>query len=130
LAGAEYVAKCNLSYPASEIPYTFYNNCADARQYALTISGRGRIGWPVWELLYNHYVVLRGLSAPNTKEMTELVRPELGNKDHFGYGTLTFTLNESASPARPLPIPPVPTGVKAEAGVSRVFLNWNKSPND
>jgi hypothetical protein len=130
LAGAEYVAKCNLSYPASEIPYTFYNNCSDARQYALTISGRGRIGWPIWELIYNHYAVRGGLTAPYTKKMTELVRPEIGNKDHFGYGTLTFTLNESASPARPHPIPPVPTGVKAEAGVSRVFLNWNKSPND
>jgi hypothetical protein len=130
LAGAEYVAKCNLSYPASEIPYTFYNNCAEARQFALTINGRGRIGWPVWELLYNHYVVLRGLSAPYTKKMTELVRPERGDKDHFGYGSLTFTLSADASPMPPLPVPPVPKGLSATAGVSRVFLQWEKSPDD
>ncbi|HEX9047889.1 MAG TPA: alginate lyase family protein [Verrucomicrobiae bacterium] len=130
LAGAEYVAKCNLSYPAAEIPYTFYNNCSEARQFALTINGRGRIGWPVWELIYNHYAVRRGLSAPYTKKMTELVRPELGSRDHFGYGTLAFTLTASASPASPHPIPPAPTGLKAAAGVSRVFLNWDKSPDD
>ncbi|HZI32834.1 MAG TPA: hypothetical protein VFF11_10870, partial [Candidatus Binatia bacterium] len=130
LAGAEYVAKCNLSYPASEIPYTFYNNCADARQFALTINGRGRIGWPVWELIYNHYAVLRGLPAPYTKKMTELVRPETGSWDHFGYGTLTFTLRADASPMPPHPVPPVPEGLSAAGGVSRVFLRWEKSPDN
>lgn len=130
LAGAEYVAKCNLSYPASGIPYTFYNNCADARQFNLTINGRGRIGWPVWELIYNHYAVLRGLPAPYTKKMTELVRPELGSWDHFGYGTLTFTLRADASPLPPHPVPPIPGGLTATGGVSRVFLRWEKSPDD
>jgi hypothetical protein len=130
LAGAEYVAKCNLSYPASEIPYTFYNNCADARQFALSINGLGRIGWPVWELIYNHYAVLCGLPAPYTKKMTELVRPETGSWDHFGYGTLTFTLRGDASPLPPHPVPPVPQGLSATGGVSRVFLRWKKSPDD
>jgi hypothetical protein len=130
LAGAEYAAKCNLSYPASEIPYTFYNNCADARQFALSINGRGRIGWPVWELIYNHYAVLRGLPAPYTKKMTGLVRPETGSWDHFGYGTLAFTLRADASPMPPHPVPPVPEGLSATGGVSRVFLRWKKSPDD
>jgi len=62
--------------------------------------------------------------------MTELVRPESGSKDHFGYGTLTFTLNAAASPFPPRVIPLVPTGLKAAASVSQVFLNWDKSPND
>jgi hypothetical protein len=130
LAGAEYVAKCNLSYPAAEIPYTFYDNCANARQHAISINGLGRMDRPVWELIYNHYVVRRGLPAPYSTAMTKLMRPERGSGDHFGYGTLAFTLDAAASPYPPLPIPPVPTGLKAEAGVSRVFLNWEKSPND
>jgi hypothetical protein len=130
LAGAEYVAKCNLSYRASTIPYTFYDNCSNARQCYLSINGLGRLDRPVWELIYNHYVVLRGLSAPYSTAMTKLMRPERGSGDHFGYGTLTFTLNAAASPFPPNPIPPVPTGLKAEAGVSRVFLNWEKSSND
>lgn len=130
LAGAEYVAKCNLSYPAATISYTFYDNCSNARQHAISINGLGRLDRPVWELIYNHYVVLRGLSAPYSTAMTKLMRPERGSGDHFGYGTLTFTLSAAASPYPPLPIPPVPTGLKAEAGVSQVFLNWKKSPDD
>lgn len=130
LAGAEYVAKCNLSYPTREIPYTFYNNCSEARQHAISINGLGRLDRPVWELIYNHYAVRCGLSAPYSTAMTKLMRPERGSGDHFGYGTLTFTLNASASPYPPLPIPPVPTGLQAEAGVSQVFLNWEKSPTD
>ncbi len=131
LAGAEYVAKCNLSYPASTIPYTFYNNCSNARQCYLSINGLGRLDdRPVWELIYNHYAVLKGLPTPYVKAMAQLMRPEPGSTDHFGYGTLTFTLDAAASPFPPNPIPPVPTGLKAEAGVSRVFLNWGKSPND
>lgn len=130
LAGAEYVAKCNLSYPASTIPYTFYDNCANARQHAISINGLGRMDRPVWELIYNHYVVLRGLSAPYSTAMTKLMRPERGSGDHFGYGTLTFTLNSSASTYPPNLIPPVPTGLRAEAGVSKVFLTWEKSPDD
>ena len=131
LAGAEYVAKCNLSYPASSIPYTFYDNCASARQHCISINGLGRLNdRPVWELIYNHYAVLRGLPAPYSRAMAELMRPEHGSKDHFGYGTLTFTLKADASPYPPSPIPPVPTGLKAEAGVSEVFLNWEKSDND
>lgn len=130
LAGAEYVAKCNLSYPVSEIPYTFYNNCSEARQCNISINGLGRMDRPVWELIYNHYVVRRGLSAPYSTAMTKLIRPERGSGDHFGYGTLTFTLNAAASPYPPLPIPTVPTGLKAAAGVSQIFLSWEKSPND
>lgn len=131
LAGAEYVAKCNLSYPASNIPYTFYNNCANARQHAISINGLGRLDErPVWELIYNHYAVQKGFAAPYSKAMAQLIRPEHGSKDHFGYGTLTYTLQASASPYPPNPVPAVPTGLKAEGGVSQVFLNWNKSPND
>jgi hypothetical protein len=131
LAGAEYVAKCNLSYPPSTIPYTLYDNCANARQFYLSASQLGRIDdRPVWELIYNHYAVLRGLPAPYSKAMAQLVRPEGGGGDHFGYGTLTFTLNADASSYPPNPIPPAPTGLKADAGVSRVFLNWEKDAND
>ena len=131
LAGAEYVAKCNLSHPPATIPYTFYDNCSDARQFYLAPSQLGRLDdRPVWELIYNHYVVLRGLSAPYSTAMAKLVRPERGSGDHFGYGTLTFTLDAKASPYPPNPIPPEPAGLKAEAGVSQVFLNWEKSGGD
>lgn len=130
LAGAEYVAKCNLSYPASSIPYTFYDNCAEARQYALSINGLGRLDRPVWELIYNHYVVLRGLVAPYSTALAGLMRPEGGSGDHFGYGTLAFTLRAAASPYPATPIPPAPAGLRAEAGISQIRLEWDKCDVD
>jgi hypothetical protein len=93
LAGAEYVALTNLWKP---VPYKFYNNCQDARQSWVSINGRGRLDdRPIWEMIYNHYVVRKGLSAPYSQAMAQLMRPEHGSADHFGYGTLTFTLNGS-----------------------------------
>ncbi|HWC59624.1 MAG TPA: alginate lyase family protein [Verrucomicrobiae bacterium] len=131
LVGAEYVAQCNLSHPISSIPYTFYNNCSDARQCYLSINGLGNLrDRPVWELLYNHYVVLQGLSATNCRAMAQLMRPEHGSIDHFGYGTLAFTLNTAASTYPPSPAPPAPTGLIATPGVSQVFLKWNPSVGD
>jgi hypothetical protein len=124
LAGAEYVAQWDLWKP---VPYKHYTNSDNANQSWPSINGRGRVNRPLWELLYNHYVVRKGLRAPNTTAMANLVRPEVGNGDHFGYGTLTFTLDAKKSPYPPSPIPPTPQGLTATAGVGRVFLNWSRS---
>jgi len=122
LAGAEYVARTNLSLP---VPYTAYNNCQNANQLWVSINGMGRLDdRPVWEMIYNHYVVRKGLNAPNVKSMAQLVRPEHGSADHFGYGTLAFTRTAAASPYPPSPVPPVPAGLTATASVGRVFLKW------
>lgn len=126
LAGAEYVAQTNLSQP---VPYKYYTNCHGANQNWVSFNGLGRLNdRPVWELIYNHYAVLKGLSAPNSQAMAQLMRPEHGSGDHFGYGTLTFTLNASASSNTPLAIPAAPTGLTATASVSQVALNWAVSP--
>ena len=130
LAGAEYVARCNLSYPISSIPFTYYDNCSSSGNCYLSINGIGRLDdRPVWELLYNHYVVLQGLTATNVQAMAQAMRPEHGSIDHFGYGTLTFTLNAAASPYPPSPVPPAPSGLAATPSVSQVFLNWPPSSN-
>jgi len=122
LAGAEYVAQTNLWRP---VPYTFYTNCQAANQDWVSINGRGRLDdRPIWELLYNHYVVQQGISSPGVQAMAQLMRPEHGSVDHFGYGTLTFTLSTATSPYPPSPTPPAPTGVVATAGVSRVSVKW------
>ncbi|MBO9675863.1 MAG: alginate lyase family protein [Sphingobacteriaceae bacterium] len=127
LAGAEYVARANMSL---DVPYKTYNNCDNVNQNYLSINGLGRIDdRPVYELIYNHYAVIKGLNAPNVKKMAQLLRPETGSKDHFGYGTLTFTQNATASPYPPSPIAPAPTGLVATAGISQVTLNWT-APKD
>jgi regulation of enolase protein 1 (concanavalin A-like superfamily) len=127
LAGAEYVAQYNLW---ESVPYHYYNNCSNSKNYWPSMNGRGRLNdRPIWELIYNHYVVRQGLSAPNTTAMAQLMRPEHGSPDHFGYGTLTFTLDAAASPYPPSPIPPAPANLTATAGVSRVMLRWASSGN-
>lgn len=121
LAGAEYVAQYNLQ---NTVPYQFYNSCQVVNNKWPSIAGRGVYhDRPIYEMIYNHYVVRRGLTAPNTKLMAEIMRPEYGSADHFGYGTLTFTLNASTLPVHP--VTPAPTGLTATAGVEKVFLKWN-----
>jgi len=127
LAGAEYVARTNMSL---DVPYQGYNNCDNVNQNYLSINGLGRIDdRPVYELIYNHYAVVQGLSTPNVKKMAQIQRPEHGSIDHFGYGTLTFTQDATASPYPPSPLAPAPTGLVATAGVSQVMLNWT-APTD
>lgn len=120
LSGAEYVARYNQML---DVPFKIYNNCQPANNKWAAINGRGRLDdRPVWELLYNHYVVRQGLRAPNVQRMAELMRPEHGSNDHFGYGTLTFTLDASHYP--PHPIPGICTGLQATAGVGKIVLTW------
>lgn len=96
LRGAEYVAQYNLG---REVPYTAYTN-SDVTQAVISEGARGDVR-PIWELIYNHYVVLKGLNAPSVKAFAEKVRPEGGGGDYgpnsggfdqLGYGTLTFSL--------------------------------------
>lgn len=95
LAGAEYVAKYNLG---EEVPYTPYKN-SSFNNPVIGEGGRGDIR-PMWEMIYNHYVNLKGLDAPYIQAFAEKVRPEGGGGDYgpnsggfdqLGYGTLTFT---------------------------------------
>lgn len=127
LKGAEYVARWNLGKP---VPYKHYTNSDNANQSWISINGRGRLHMPVWEMLYNHYAVRKGLPTPNVQSMARLMRPEGGGLDHFGYGTLMFTLDAVRSPYLPAAIPPPPTALSATAGVGRVFLTWAGSGDD
>lgn len=125
MAGAEYNAAYNLW---KWVPYEPYVNCDGWSLFYPAINGHGRLdNKPIFELLYNHYVVRKGLSAPNVKAAAQIVRPEVGDVDHLGYGTLTFTLDATQSAYPPSPVAPVPTGVTATAGMARVFLKWAPS---
>ncbi len=96
LKGAEYVARYNLGH---DVPFAPYTN-SDVTQRVISDKGRGDTR-PIWELLYNHYVVRQGLKAPHVEAFAKKVRPEGGGGDYgpnsggydqLGYGTLTFTL--------------------------------------
>ena len=95
---AEYVARYNLGY---DVPFTKYSwglgaSCEYREQTVISSASRGQIR-PVWELIYNHYSVRRGMSMPNTARMAALARVEGGGGDYggnsggfdaLGFGTL------------------------------------------
>jgi hypothetical protein len=123
LAGAEYTAQYTLW---KGVPYTFYTNSSRANQYYISQNYHGRLAASHFELVYNHYVVRKGLKAPHVQLFAGLRRPEPGEADVFGYGTLTYTLDAKASPLPAAP-PPVPREVTATAGIGRVELKWSPS---
>jgi hypothetical protein len=116
LAGAEYVAKTNLS-DANGTPYVMpfapYNGVWGVGTAAAG-SGSRR---PCWELILNHYVGRKGLSAPWTQAMVDQVRPErTDGGDSVGLGTLFF-VRAPAAPARP-------SGLSAHLSNAKVQLSW------
>jgi hypothetical protein len=97
LALAEYTAKYNLG---QDVPWTTYKNCEGQEMTVISENARGTER-PSWELLYNHYVKVKGLHAPFTQQFAEQVRPEggggqygtnSGGFDQLGFGTLAFTV--------------------------------------
>lgn len=123
LGAAEHTAQYTLW---KSVPYTYYNNCDNANQFYISENYHGRLDASHFELVYNHYVVRQGLKAPNVKLLADLRRPEPGEIDVLGYGTLTYTLDAKASPL-PATAPPVPCQVTASAGLCRVYLQWPPS---
>jgi hypothetical protein len=82
-------------------PYKEYRGSTE-----VSPAGRGMLR-PGWELVYNHYVIRKRLSAPWTTKMVEKVRPEgggdgpnSGGYDQLGYGTLTALLDQPTEQGR------------------------------
>lgn len=123
LAGAEHTAQYTLW---KGVPYTYYTNCEGANQHYVSQNYHGRLDASHFELVYNHYVVRQGLKAPHVQLFAALRRPEPGEIDVLGYGTLTYTLDAPASPM-PSEAPPVPREVAASPGLARVELKWSPS---
>lgn len=121
LKSFEYLYKYNLAH---EIDYKPYDDCDGknlyypAKQYAYRITGV-----PAVEIIYNHYVVRKGLSAPYCQAAINLRGFDCGweSPDYVGF---SFTLDEAKSPYTTLPKPGVPTGLKAVGGLDRVMLSW------
>ncbi|WEA01439.1 RICIN domain-containing protein [Mucilaginibacter sp. SJ] len=97
LALAEYTAKYNLNMT---VPYNTYNNCDNVNQTVISAASRGTIR-PCWELIYNHYQNVMGVTATFSSQFATQVRPEggggnygstSGGFDQLGFGTLTATV--------------------------------------
>src|SRR5690606_12932207 len=62
--------------------------------YKISDKGRGALR-PLYEQVYAHYVVKKGLNAPYVEAVVKKLRPEGPGRpgaDHPGYGTLFFAM--------------------------------------
>ncbi|MBO5026443.1 MAG: alginate lyase family protein [Bacteroidaceae bacterium] len=130
LRGYEYYCKYNLNNP---VPWTTYRWCASGDYQWFHISpsdGLRTNNSPVYEMLYNHYVVRQGLEAPYVTKMAHLSRPEEGEMGGMGYGTFCYTLSADRSPYPGYDKPDAPSGLCAELGLGSIVLNWEKGEQD
>ena len=88
------------------MPFTAYwwrngTGCTLNSQTVISSSSQGD-NRPAWELIYNHYAILNGATAPYSTAYADRNRPEggggnygstSGGYDQLGFGTLTCTLN-------------------------------------
>jgi hypothetical protein len=121
LRAFEYNAKYNLG---NDVPWVFHRNAS--LTYTETLSGAGRGSFvPIYELIYNHYVNVKGIAAPWSKQVADMMRPEdrphveyhPSQVDWFGLGGLTYARDAIASGA-------APGGLGATWSKNRVVLDW------
>lgn len=97
LKAAEYAAKYNVA--SLSVPYETYNNCDNVNQTVISNIGRGEER-PIWENLYNFYVVKMGYESPYLKLAVDTYGvegggghygPNSGGFDSLGFGTLLYS---------------------------------------
>ncbi|OQE34866.1 hypothetical protein PENCOP_c015G00231 [Penicillium coprophilum] len=104
LRGSEYFARYNLG---NDVPFVYYTT-GIVNHSEISNASRGAIR-PTWELLYNHYVMIKGIDAPWT---TMFLNNSLdyyggaeggagswgegsGHYDGLGWGTLLYHMDDS-----------------------------------
>lgn len=129
LAGVEYVSKYNLDREVPFGTYVYVHKHPGKEQFWIQneISAHGRgLRRPGWDLVYNHYVNRRGISAPWTKRYAETTRPEgggfnydgsSGGFDGLGFTTLTHSRDPIAKGA-------VPSALHPHVQGRQITLSW------
>ncbi len=118
LSGVEYYAKYNMG---NDVPYVTYQSHTAQGAGQTAIAGPQGFTRPMFELFYNHYVTMKGLSAPYTTQiLMQKTRPEgdYGNGDHYSWGTLLFALDPDTSVHAPQNL------VSYQKGTGNIELSW------
>ena len=108
------------------MPYLSFDDCNNDYQPGISSDSRGD-NRPAWDLIYNHYVNLKGIAAPWSQQYAVRSRPEggggnyggnSGGYDQLGFTTLTCSLDPIVAGANP-------SGLTANLnGSQQVILNW------
>ncbi len=90
LKGFEYVARYNLG--DDTVPFTTWKDITNKYSDWKVIStiGRGKF-IPVYEMVYHHYVIRKGLKMPYVQKVIEKIRPEDFDRDQPAFGTFLFS---------------------------------------
>ena len=121
LRTCEYYAKYGLG---NNVPFVSFGVCEPTFSWGTTTLSSGSRGFfpPTWDMFYNHYVNVMGLSAPYTAQAAALYRPDgfyanNNSPDFIGFSTLTCFLD-------PIPAGAVPSGLTANVSGNNVALTW------
>ena len=89
LKGFEYAARYNLG--DDSVPFVTWKDITGKYSNWTKISeiSRGRF-FPIYEMVYNHYVRIKGHSMPYTEKVIEKIRPEGFEGSQPAFGTLLF----------------------------------------
>jgi len=90
LDGFEYTASYNLG---NDVPFVETTDTTGKYHHtAISTLERGAFR-PIYEMVYNHYKIRRGVDCPYTQEVAMMLRPEGAafQADHPGFGTILFT---------------------------------------
>lgn len=122
LKGFEYTAKYNLGDTVSFTPDL--DRTGKYAHQVISPIGRGKFR-PIYEQVYNHYVNVAGLTAPETAAVVARIRPEGAGPwaDGTGFGTLLYALPDPVDnhPAAP---PMAPGGLLAQGAAGAIRLTW------
>lgn len=87
--GFEYVAKYNLGN--DDLPFVIWKDITGKYSDWTKISAISRGKFiPIFDMVYNHYVRIKGLAMPYTEQVVQKIRPEGYDRDQPAFGTLLF----------------------------------------
>ena len=132
LKGMEYICKYQRYHDVEWVPYYSCNSASDGQNfYFPSINYHGRLEKvPSYELIYNHYVHIKGLEAPYLRATINLKGLVPTNSDDIGESGLTYSLTDTTTIFIPRPIPAAPANLTAISGASNVALNWTAPEGD
>ena len=137
LKGFEYMCRFNLAQGYDEWEWDMADDCASRYFYYPASCWRRSSGrsyfvsnMPANEIIYNHYVVRKGLEAPWTEAVINARGLTSCVWEAPGYVAFSYTLDASKSPFHVHELPSAPVKVKAEPGLGEVVLSWEPHEGD
>jgi len=133
LTALEYLTEYQITHQRTY--WEFYQSCAGSdlttgveRNFNdISTTNLGNIsGYPAPELIYNHYVIDKGLEAPYCQQMISLRGIYENGWEIASYPILTYAKEGSEKLYEPLDIPAAPDVMQVVGGINCIYLSWKR----